>query len=102
MKYFHISGSLLESLVLAGQLTACNNGQAITPTQNTDLVVSDQNVKLSAALRLVKDDQTVLQYIKNGNFQAKYQKYLLAVITSNTLTTTTILPEIYGLPANIM
>lgn len=74
MKQIHIAGNLLKSLMLAGLLTACHNDQMVTPAKNTEVVATDQSAKVSAALRLVKDDQAVLQYIKNGKFSGKISK----------------------------
>lgn len=74
MKRIHIAGNLLKSLMLAGLLTACNHDQAITPVEAPEVTANRQNAKISALIRLVKDNDRSIQYVKSGKFLGKVSK----------------------------
>ncbi|MCF0071888.1 hypothetical protein LZD49_15530 [Dyadobacter sp. CY261] len=74
MKQLHIAGNLLKSLTLAGLLAACHNDQAIAPTGTDGVAVNDQNAKISPLLRLVKEGDVAIQYIKSGKFLGKISR----------------------------
>jgi hypothetical protein len=74
MKQLHIAGNLLKTLVLAGLLTACHNDQTIAPTETSGVERNDQSAKISPLLRLVKEGERTIQYLKTGKFAGKVSK----------------------------
>jgi hypothetical protein len=76
MKQIQLAGNLLKSSVLAVLLTACHNDQIVAPTEKSEVAVNNENARIPAALRLVKDGQATLQYIKNGKFSGRISKQI--------------------------
>lgn len=74
MKQFKTSGYLLKSLALVGLLAACNNEQAVVPIEKNNIAVHNENAKISPLLRLIKEGERTIQYIKTGKFAGKVSK----------------------------
>lgn len=74
MNYIKISGISLKCLLAVGLLTACNNDEAITPTETARTSINDQNAKISPLLRLVDDNGQSIHYIKSGKFFGKLSR----------------------------
>lgn len=74
MKKLHIPGNLLKVLLLGTLLTGCQNDDVLSPQETVGVTVNDQNAKVTAELKLVKDGTTILQYVKQGRFTGKLSK----------------------------
>lgn len=74
MKRLHIAGKLLKCLLLAGLLTGCQNEDVLTPAGTVANVSNDQNAKIAAEIRLVKDGEKIIQYHKSGRFAGYVSK----------------------------
>jgi hypothetical protein len=49
----------------------CQNDQLVTPTQSDSVAENDQNAKTLAEVRLVKNADDSLEYVKSGKFSGK-------------------------------
>lgn len=74
MKQLQIADSLLKVLLLAGFFTACHNDQIIAPMATEKITENDRNAKLSNQLKLVKDGDAMLEYVKSGKFIGRISK----------------------------
>lgn len=61
----------IETLALAGLMTACNHNDVVNPTGTTGVTNSDQNAKISPLIKLVKHENNTIQYVKSGRFFGK-------------------------------
>lgn len=68
MKKLTLTVSLLKGLAFAALLTACNNDQAVMPIETASASVNNQNAKISSLLRLIKEGDRTIQYVKSGKF----------------------------------
>lgn len=75
MKQLHIAKIALKNLLLAGLLAACQNDEAIVPTEITGITAKDQNAREGSLLRLVKRGYGTIHYIKSGKFFGKISKF---------------------------
>lgn len=60
MKKLHIHGNLLKVLLLGTLLTGCQNDDVLSPQETVGVTVNDQNAKVTAELKLVKKDGSVI------------------------------------------
>lgn len=74
MKKLHIAGNLLKALMLGALLTGCQNDDVLSPQESAGTTINDQNGKINAELKLVKDGSNSLQYIKSGRFTGRLSK----------------------------
>lgn len=74
MKKLHITGNLLKLFMLGALLTGCQNNDVMSPQETAGVTVNDQNAKINAELKLVKDGTNNLVYIKSGRFTGKLSK----------------------------
>ncbi|PSL32846.1 hypothetical protein [Dyadobacter jiangsuensis] len=74
MKKLHIPGNLLKVLLLGTLLTGCQNDDLLSPQETIGVTADDQNAKINAELKLVKDGTTIVQYVKQGRFTGKLSK----------------------------
>lgn len=74
MKKLHIPGNLLKALLIGTLLTGCQNDDVLSPQETAGVTIDDQNAKVNAELKLVKDGTNTLVYIKSGRFTGKLSK----------------------------
>lgn len=74
MKKLTLTGLLLKGFAFAALLTACNNDQAVMPTETSSPVSNNQKAKISALTRLTKEGDVTVQYVKAGKFFGRVSK----------------------------
>jgi hypothetical protein len=74
MKLYKTTTLVIQGMLLAGLLGACQNEDALIPSESNSTLLNDQNAKTAAELKLVKNGETTLQYIKSGRFTGNLSK----------------------------
>jgi hypothetical protein len=74
MKQSQIRGILSTCLLTIGVLTGCQNDQMVTPTQPDSVTENNQNAKTLAEVRLLRNADDSLEYVKSGKFAGKLAK----------------------------
>lgn len=74
MKLYKTTTLVIRGMLLAGLLGACQNEDALIPSESNSTLLNDQNAKTTAEIKLVKNGETTLQYIKSGRFTGNLSK----------------------------
>lgn len=73
MKKLNIAGAALAMMLLGG-ITSCQNDDALAPQPGVTAQTGDQNARVTADLKLTKDGQNTIQYIKQGRDAGRLSK----------------------------
>ncbi|MHA4736494.1 hypothetical protein [Dyadobacter sp. MSC1_007] len=74
MKRSQIPRILSACFLTTGLLMGCQNDQMVTPTQTDRVTENDENAKTLADVKLVKNADDTLEYVKFGKFADKLAK----------------------------
>lgn len=74
MKLYKTTTLVIQGMLLIGLLGACQNEDTLIPSEPSPASLNENNSKTTAELKLVKNGETTLQYIKSGRFTGNLSK----------------------------